>query len=111
MNVLNLKAVKQRNENLNAFRMKYLHYTTITHYIWNTQKNKDFMLTQVCNRYRWANMEHIQREVTACPQLAGRVTFIYHIMHQLGFFCSTMYIILSDFMKIEMQVDYSFKYC
>lgn len=52
MNVLNLKAVKQRNENLNAFRMKYSHYTTITHYIWNTQKNKDFMLTQVCNRYR-----------------------------------------------------------
>lgn len=41
MNVLNLKAVKQRNENLNAFRMKYLHvhYTTITHYIWNSQKN------------------------------------------------------------------------
>lgn len=39
MNVLNLKAVKQRNENLNAFRMKYLHYTTITHYICNSQKN------------------------------------------------------------------------
>lgn len=56
-------------------------------------------------------MEHIQREVIACPQLAGRVTFIYHIMHQLGFSCSTMYIILTYFMKIEMQVDYSFKYC
>lgn len=52
-------------------------------------------------------MEHIQREVIACPPLAGRITFIYQFMYELGFTCNTMYtgIIFSDCIKIEMQVD------